>query len=168
MKRVPAGVLAVLTLLGMLATAVWAQGVPPPHNSDLVRVVGPTFGEVQVSGTVSLSGSSLSSLGSDICTQAESHRMSLTTTPTIIPTEAPITGRTSWTVINIDNTKRVACRVDPGDGGVPDCDTPGFGITALPNGGTVSFSVRDSDTVRCVACTNGATIEHTEEACVAP
>lgn len=135
---------------------------------DLVRAVGSTFGEVQVSGTTSLSNSTLGALGTVTCTQAEAHRLSLTTTPIVIPTEPPISGRTGWTVINVDSVKKVACRVDPGDGGVPDCNTPGFGLTAFPNGGTITFPVRESDTVRCVACTNGAAIEHTEEACVSP
>ena len=134
-----------------------------------VRVVGPTFGEVQVSGVVDLSSATLASMGNYVCTSAEAHRLSLTTTPTIIPT-TPIANRTSWTLINVDTvgTKTVACRVDPGDGGVPDCTTPGFGLTVFPNGGTLTFPVRESDTVRCRACTATTTVEHVEEACVAP
>jgi hypothetical protein len=139
-----------------------------PFMPDVIRAVGATFGEVQVSGTVDLSSATLASMGNYICAAAESHRLNLTTTPTIIPSEGPIAGRTSWTLVNVDSVKKVSCRVDPGDGGVPDCNTPGFGLTVQPNGGTLTFPVRESDTVRCVACTNGATVEHTEEACVAP
>lgn len=141
---------------------------------SVVRVVGPTFGEVQVSGTVGLSSASLFALGSDVCVTSAAHRHTLTTTPEIIPANLPdggsgaLEGRTGWTVVNIDSVKRVSCLVDPGDGGVPDCDVPGSGITVFPNGGSLTYSVRQSNTVRCVACTNGATIEHVEEACTPP
>lgn len=135
---------------------------------SVVRVVGPTFGEVEVGGIVDLSSATLAAMGNVVCTAAESHRFNLTTTPLIIPQDDPIPNRTSWTVINQDSVKKISCRVDPGDGGVPDCATPGFGITVQPNGGTLTFPVRESDIVRCVACTTGATVEHTEEACVPP
>jgi hypothetical protein len=150
------------------SATVTAQASSFQIPTDIVRAVGATFGEVQVSGTVDLSSATLASMGNYICAAAESHRLNLTTTPTIIPSEGPIAGRTSWTLVNVDSVKKVSCRVDPGDGGVPDCNTPGFGLTVQPNGGTLTFPVRESDTVRCVACTNGATVEHTEEACVAP
>ena len=141
---------------------------------DVVRAVGPTFGAVDVTGTVNLGSASLFALGSEICTLAEARRYLLTTTPTILPPNLPDGGsgamenRTRWLVSNIDGTKNVSCRKDPGDGGVPDCAIPGFGLTALANGGGYQVPVRQSDTMRCVACTNGATIEVTEEACVAP
>lgn len=143
-----------------------AAGVVP----DVVRAVGSTFGEVQVSGTMDLSSATLASMGNLVCTAAESHRLSLSTTPTIIPSGPPIPGRTSWTLVNVDTvgTKTVACRVDPGDGGVPDCTTPGFGLTVFPNGGTLTFPVRESDIVRCKSCTTATTVEHSEEACEAP
>lgn len=150
------------------SAVVLPQASTSPVAVDVVRAVGSTFGEVQVSGIVDLSSATLASMGNYVCAAAESHRLNLTTTPTIVPTGAPIANRTSWTLINQDSVKKVACRVDPGDGGVPDCNTPGFGITVQPNGGVLTFPVRESDIVRCVACTNGATVEHTEEACVAP
>lgn len=182
MKDARAAFAVAFTLLAMFASVVWAQGVPVRDTMAVVapdggmgvtipepvRVVGPTFGEVQVSGTVDLSSATLAGMGNYVCTTAEAHRLSLGTTPIIIPVDGVIPNRTSWTLINQDSVKKVACRVDPGDGGVPDCDTPGFGITVQPNGGRLTFPVRETDIVRCVACSNGATVEHTEEACVAP
>lgn len=141
---------------------------------DVVRVVGPTFGAVEVSGTVDLSSATMFGLGSEVCEVGEARRYVLTTTPTILPPNLSDGGtgampnRTRWLIANIDGTKNVSCRKDPGDGGVPDCAAPGFGLTALANGGGYQVPVRQSDTMRCVACTNGATIEVTEEACVAP
>lgn len=141
---------------------------------DPVRVVGPTFGAVEVTGTVDLSSATQFSLGAEVCTLAEARRYVLTTTPTILPPNLPDGGtgamenRTRWLIANIDGVKNVSCRKDPGDGGVPDCAIPGFGLTALAAGGSYQVPVRQSDTMRCVACTNGATIEVTEEACVAP
>lgn len=140
----------------------------PVTIPDAVRVVGPTFGEVLVSGTVNLSSATLASMGNYVCSTSESRRLALGTTPVIVPTGAAMLNRTGWTLINQDGNKKVSCRVDPGDGGVPDCATPGFGITVQPNGGVLTLPIRASNTVRCVACTNGAVVEHTEEACVVP
>lgn len=170
----PAGGLLYVRVRASVWTSGTATVMPQPTSSpvavDIVRAVGSTFGEVAVSGIVDLSSSTLASMGNYVCTAAEAHRLGLTTTPTVVPSEPPITGRTSWTVVNVDTvgTKTIACRVDPGDGGVPDCATPGFGLTVLPNGGSLTLPVRESDTIRCVACTATTTIEHTEEACVAP
>jgi len=159
-----------------IRASAWTSGaaevIPQPSTAtvatDIVRAVGSTFGAVDVSGTVNLSSATLASMGNYICDTAESRRLSLTTTSTVIPAGAPIANRTSWTLLNQDSSKKVTCRVDPGDGGVPDCATPGFGITVQPNGGRLTIPVRESDVVRCVACVAGATIEYTEEACTAP
>lgn len=139
-----------------------AAGVVP----DVVRAVGPTFGEVQVSGTMDLSSATLASMGNFICTVSRSPRVSLTTTATNIPT-TPLTNRTSITLINADGTKNISCERSI-SGSSPNCSAPGFGTTLYPNGGTITIPVRDSDTVKCVACVTGATLEYVEEACVAP
>lgn len=142
---------------------------------DVVRAVGPTFGSVEVSGAVGLTGATLAAMGNVTCVVAEAHRHSLTTTPEIIPANLPdggtgaIEGRSSWSIMNLDTTtKKVSCRKDPGDGGLPDCNTPGFGFTILPNGGNLTIPVRQSDTMRCMACVSGAVVEHTEQACTIP
>lgn len=188
-------VLAALALLGMAATSVWAQGVPVPDVVQVatpdgglavtlgaqrvsVEATGPGGDPVAIFGSVNatLTPATIAALGPPICTVAEAHRHNLGTSPEILPVPLAdggtgvIPGRTSWTVFNVDTTdiKTIACRVDPGDGGLPDCAIPGFGLTVFPNGGSLTFPVRDNETVRCIACTAATTIEHTEEACEQP
>lgn len=142
---------------------------------DPVRVVGPTNGNVFVSGTVDLSSASLGSLGVVTCTHGEQQRISVGTTPSLMPPNLPDGGagylsrRTNITLVNVGSIQNVACRVDPGDGGLPNCTTPGYGATLFNNGGTVSFNLLDDATpVRCVACLSTSSVEVLEAACTAP
>lgn len=150
------------------SATVTAQASSFQIPTDIVRAVGATNGPVDVTGIIDLSSATLSSMGSEICTLAEAHSMSLSATPTIIPASGVIPGRTDWMLINQDGNKLVRCRKDPGDGGVPDCNDNGFGIPVFPNGGSLTIPVRDTDIVRCVACVPGAVVVHTEQACVPP
>lgn len=142
---------------------------------DPVKVVGPTNGNVFVSGTVDLSGSSLASLGVVTCTYGEPVRISVGTTPTLMPPNLPDGGsgflsrRTNILLTNVGSVQKVACRVDSGDGGLPDCATPGYGSTLFQNGGSISWSLLDDATpVRCVACLATSSVEVLESACTAP
>lgn len=180
-----------VAILGVCATAVaLAQSAKPLSSltvsltpdagvnaivTEPVRVVGPTYGNVLVSGTVDLSSASLGSLGVVTCTHGEQQRLSVGTTPTLMPPNLPDGGhgylsrRTSITLVNVGSIQNVACRVDPGDGGVPNCATPGYGATLFNNGGTVSFNLLDESTpVRCVACLATSSVEVLESACTAP
>lgn len=141
-----------------------AVGVFAP---DVVRVVGPTFGNVIVSGTVDLSTTTLGTLGAQTCELGETRRVTVTTTPSLVPSVG-MTNRTAITLINTSNSREVSCRPDPGDGGVPDCASPGFGVTLFNQGGSVKFPVRETKPVRCVACAGTAPVEYQEESCVAP
>lgn len=136
------------------------------------EVTGLTGGPVVTSGTVSLTPESIAALGPAPCTQGETQRIAVGSTPLIVPPNLPdggsgaLSGRTGILIINADNIQKVSCRADPGDGGVPDCTTPGYGLTLYPNGGSASFSAGELDPIRCVACVGvNIPVEYQEEAC---
>lgn len=143
---------------------------------DAVRVVGPTNGNVFISGTVDLSSATLGALGTTNCTYGEWNRFAVTTTPSLMPPNLNDGGvgylsrRTAATIVNIGSVSNIACRPDPGDGGVPNCTVPGVGATLLTNGGSVRIVLNDDATpIYCVACRSaGSTAEVLEESCTVP
>ena len=195
MKRLGV-VLVVLGLVGTWATVTWAQGIPVKDTVTVsgpisvatpdgglpvtvgaqrvaVEATGPSGDPVIIMGSVSatLTPASIAALGPAPCTQGETKRLALTTTPTPVPANlsdggvGALSGRTDILLVNSDTVQRISCRPDPGDGGLPDCATPGFGLTLFPNGGHASFTARDNVRIRCRTCTGTGSIEYQEESC---
>ena len=156
---------------GSANVTVQPTGAQPPV--ELVRTVGPTFGPVGISGSVNatLTSESIAALGPAPCAQGETKRLALTATPTPVPADlsdggvGALSGRTDILLVNSDTVQRISCRPDPGDGGLPDCATPGFGLTLFPNGGHANFTARDNVRIRCRTCTGTGSIEYQEESC---
>lgn len=148
-----------------------------PVVVDIVRAVGGGFDAVSVTGRVdaALTDESLAALGTKDCTYGEMLRLSVpAVTPIALPPNLPdggsgaLPGRTEALLVNIGKNQNVSCRVDQGDGGLPDCATPGYGATLLPNGGAIQVSAKDEQTLRCVACSGSSTVEIVEAICTAP
>lgn len=139
-----------------------------------VRAASYTSGDVAVSMSsasarpvleqVGLRASTLAALGTESCVVGIARRFALGTTSATVPLGGGDPLRSALTVINTDSLRNVSCLVDPGDGTLPDCATPGFGITLLANGGSVRFPT--SERILCAACTaGGAIVEYVEESC---
>lgn len=157
-----------------------AVNAPPPP--DLVRVVGPTSGSVQVSGAVdaALTQQTLDVLNPRPrpCELAPTVRIALTSTPTAVPRLLPdggypaLSGRTLIHAINSDDKDRIVCDRARADGGLPDCAAPtlsvdGNGVPLFPNGGNHDFELADNVRLYCTACVSSGTAELTygEDGC---
>jgi hypothetical protein len=143
-----------------------------PVVPDVVRVVGSTFGEVAVSGTVTLSDTTVSALGPQACTNGRARRLGIGSTPEAVPADLPdggngaMPGRTMLLLQDPDANHSIACSLDPGDGGVPDCAVPGFGFTLIPRAPHVALPLGDADRLLCVACTGSSVaLEYLERSC---
>ena len=160
--------------------SAWTSGsatvLPQPTSSgvvvDIVRAVGSTFGEVAVSGTVGLSSATVTALGPQACVNGRAHRIGIDATAEPVPADLPdggngaLTGRTMLLLQNPDATHSVSCSLDPGDGGVPDCATPGFGFTLIPRAPHVALPLSDAERLLCVACTGSSVpLEYLERSC---
>lgn len=112
---------------------------------------------------VGLTGTTLSTLGTAVCTVGVARRVALTTTAEAVPSSGALEGRSAITVINVSSVSLVACEVDQGNGTLPDCSTPGVGLTLYPYGGSVRFPTPAA--VLCRSCSGSATVEYVEESC---
>jgi hypothetical protein len=156
-----------LVYLRLRATS-WTSGtatVTLRHSSalpavDVVRVVGPTFGEVAVSGTVDLGTASLSSLVAPECSLPSAPPVvALTTTTQDVPA-VPLAGRTQALVINHSSVQRVWCCI--GTGCTP---TSTAAYVLAPGGGSRVLTVRDSVPIRCRAAVGTADVGVEESSC---
>jgi len=137
-------------------------------NGELVaaEVTGPAGDPVAVSGTVGLNAATLASIAGPTCLPSDVRRIAITATPTVIPVIAST--RTEVTIRNRSvGAISISCRPDvSGTGDLPDCSTPGYGFTISPSE-SVTFSYRDSITIRCRTCPAGnGIVEHLEVSCV--
>lgn len=129
------------------------------------EVTGLSGGAVVVSGTVGLNAFSLASIAGPTCVPSDIRRIAVTATPIVIPVISA--SRTEVTIHNVSNGAiSLSCRPDiSGLGDLPDCATPGYGIT-ISRASSVTFAFRSSVTIRCRTCPNGnGTIEHLEVSC---
>lgn len=177
------GTLGVGAVAASLARAQSSASPRAPYESQLVtatdggimpvsllgetvsaQVTGLSGGSVVVSGTVSLSGASLNSVAGPNCAPSELKRMAVTATPVAVPVLSA--GRTEVLLHNVTtSTASLSCRPDPGDGGVPDCATPGYGLTIYPTD-TATFRFRNTVTIRCRTCPSGdGILEHMDMTC---
>ena len=127
---------------------------------DVVRAVGSTFGEVAVGGVVELGPTSLSSIVAPTCTLPTAPPVvAVSTTPQDVPT-SPLTGRTQALVVNHSGIQRVWCCI--GTGCTP---TSSAAYILEPGGGSRTFSVRATDTIRCRSATGTADVGVEESSC---
>lgn len=161
---------------GGLAVSVPDGGLPVTLGGQRVAVeaTGPEGGAVSVAGTVGLSGSTLTSLNASLsCTHERARRVGIGGTATPIPPNladggsGAMPGRTMMFVQNNNGGSHdVVCGMDPGDGGVPDCSTPGYGITLFPRARYIELPIRATDKLLCVACSgSNVPVEYLERAC---
>lgn len=162
-----------------VAVAAPDGGLPVTLGAQRVSVeaTGPDGDPVAVFGSVTatLTPATIAALGPAPCIQGETRRLPVSGTAIPVPPNlsdggiGSLANRTDILLVNAGTvgTQTVSCRVDPGDGGVPDCATPGFGLTLQSNGGSASFTARDNQRIRCVACVgSNVPIEYQEESCV--
>lgn len=156
-----------LVYLRVRATA-WTSGTatvtlrqaPALGPVDVVRVVGPTFGEVAVSGTVSLDSATTSTLAAPVCSFASAPPvLTLTTTPQDTPA-TPLEDRTQLLVKNLSGVQSVWCckgaSCEPSS-------TAAYVI--LPGGDFQAFPARASDVVRCRSAVGVASVNVQEASC---
>lgn len=148
------------------AATVLPQPSTAPLPADIVRAVGPTNGPLDVSGTLSLSNATLGALGTESCTVGVARTLSVGTTAISVPAVA-MTGRTRIMIINASDNQDIRCVADPA-GANPTCAVPGVGLPIFQKGSSVTFTVRDTVPVKCIACNASAPVAYQEEACVPP
>lgn len=172
MVKRPIVLVVVAGALSLGAVAL-AQSAAPLKNVQTVtlagervaaEVTGTEGGPVVVSGTIGLSTATLNTMIGPTCVPSEYHRIAVTGTPIVIPVID--TDRTEMMIHNVSTGSiSLSCRPDPGDGGVPDCDTPGFGMTIHP-ADSVTLGFKSSVTIRCRTCPSGTgTLEHMDVTC---
>lgn len=130
-------------------------------SPDVLRVVGPTFGNVLVSGTVdsNLTQTTLTALDPPCTFVAAPPRTSLTTTPVDVPT-TPLTGRTQMLVLNLSNTQEVWCCRGAG------CTPTSTAAYVIRHDGQQSWDgIRDTDVIRCRSQAGTADINVQEASC---
>lgn len=170
-------VLVGLALLGMVATTVWAQGIPASSPVQVttpdgglpvtvgnqrvaVEATGPAGDPVAVSGTVGLTQSSMNSLTAPCSTiSAAPPVITLTTTAVDVPT-TPLTNRTQLIVKNLSNNHIVWCCV-----GAACTPTSTAAYVILTGGDHQDFPVRASTIVRCKSASGTADVNAQEAIC---
>lgn len=128
---------------------------------DVVRVVGPTFGAVDITGTVNahLTDTTLTALDPPCTFVAAPPRTTLTTTPVDVPA-TPLTGRTQMLVLNLSISQEVwCCR------GVACTPTSAAAYVIRANGAQTWDGIRDTDIIRCRAQAGTADINAQEASC---
>lgn len=142
-------------------TLTTPDGGLPVAVPDPVRVVGPTFGAVQVSGTIeaNLSSSSIAALDPAFIYPDLPPAPTLTTTVTTLD-DPTITNRSELTVRNIanGNLRLWCCRGAA-------CTPTSTAAYILGAGESFKFdNIRDSDTIRCRAATDPVQVNYIEVA----
>lgn len=134
------------------------------YTSGTINTILSTATARPVLEQVDLNAATLAAIGTVTCGLGQTLRVALGTTATELPPAGADPSRSALTVRNVDLIRNVSCDVDLGGGAVPDCTTPGVGLTLLANGGSARFPTATA--VKCVACTaGGAVVEYVEESC---
>lgn len=167
-----------VALLGMVATVVWAQGIPVPSTVQVetpdgglavtlgtqrvaVEATGPGGGNVAVSGTVGLTSQSIADLTVPQCGQIfPLEKLPIDGGVNAIPPLFPDGGssgdpsRSSITVVNTDTvaSHKFTCDLQALDGGYPSCDTASGTGEILTPGDRMTWSVGASRGIYCRAC----------------
>jgi hypothetical protein len=178
-------VLIACGVVALLASVALAQGIPASSpvvvstpDGGLPVTVGAQRVAVEATGLggsaveVNLTEATIAAIGPHACTHGGVRRLALGATPEAVPNNLPdggsgaFPGRTMITLQNVDGNHDVACRFDPGDGGLPDCAVPGYGLTVFPRARYVELPARATDTLLCVACTGvNVPLEYLERSC---
>lgn len=167
MRRVAALVCAVLGL-GLGATLARAQSTASPrapYEEQTVAVADGGVLPVVVATSVALNATTLNAMVGPSCVPSDAHRIAVTAAPVVVPVIS--SGRTEVFLHNVTTTPTttISCRPDPGDGGVPDCVAPGYGVTIYPTD-TAAFGFKGGVTIRCRTCPSGdGILEHMDVTC---
>lgn len=172
---ISAGVVGAVVLTVAIRAGAQSLPTPPPFRPVqtvtlagervAAEVTGLSGGTVVVSGTVGLSAATLASIAGPTCVPSDIIRIAVGATPTLIPVISST--RTEVTIRNVSvGAISLSCRPDiSGLGDLPDCDTPGYGLTINPVE-SVTFSYRASVAIRCRTCpAGGGVVEHMEVSC---
>lgn len=175
MRTATAIAVGLFALLGMVATSVWAQGVPVPSVVQVetpdgglpvtvgaqrvaVEATGPLGDPVIISGstTTTLTPETLAALGPQPYTLKPSdwvtvNALSAIPVPPDFPDGGPgsMEGRSEIRIVNASSTAEVACDPITTDGGLPEWGVRGTPLFA--NGGSSTWELRDNVRVYCRA-----------------
>lgn len=175
MKTSTAGVSVGLALLGLVATSVWAQGIPVPSVVQVetpdgglavtlgaqrvsVEATGPGGSAVEITGnTVStLAPATITALGPDTCTVYPRAWQDISpSAASAVPPNLPdggsggLEGRTHLLLVNTDDINNIACSPMQSDGGLPQWGV--LGTPLFKNGGSNTWPIKGNVVMYCRA-----------------